>query len=182
MGERIGIVRRTWTRRGGADPSGRVHPRFDLGFVSSRELSGQRVADHLGRGRRRPALQRAGTFRAATIQRRCDRARVCPTARPPNASLDSTKIGQTPVLLDLIGGLPFRFALALRSSRTGARSRGAGIVRISNPGCYATAMQLAIAPMRDLLDGPFNASVSPGIPARGRALGAQQPANCFATT
>ena len=29
-----------------------------------------------------------------------------------------------------------------------------GQKRISNPGCYATAMQLALAPMRELLDGP----------------------------
>src|SRR3546814_11330042 len=34
------------------------------------------------------------------------------------------------------------------------RARYAGQKRISNPGCYATAMQLAIAPMIDVLDGP----------------------------
>lgn len=34
------------------------------------------------------------------------------------------------------------------------RNRYAGQRRISNPGCYATAMQLAIAPMQDLLAGP----------------------------
>jgi N-acetyl-gamma-glutamyl-phosphate reductase len=33
------------------------------------------------------------------------------------------------------------------------RTRYAGQRRISNPGCYATAMQLAIAPMQDLLAG-----------------------------
>src|SRR5690606_28151816 len=34
------------------------------------------------------------------------------------------------------------------------RAGHAGRRRISNPGCYATAMQLAIAPMLDLLEGP----------------------------
>ncbi|HEY0662725.1 MAG TPA: N-acetyl-gamma-glutamyl-phosphate reductase, partial [Lysobacter sp.] len=34
------------------------------------------------------------------------------------------------------------------------RDRYAGQRRISNPGCYATAMQLAIAPMLDMLAGP----------------------------
>ena len=34
------------------------------------------------------------------------------------------------------------------------RGRYSGQRRISNPGCYATAMQLAIAPMRDVLVGP----------------------------
>ena len=34
------------------------------------------------------------------------------------------------------------------------RTRYAGQRRISNPGCYATAMQLAIAPMLGVLDGP----------------------------
>mgnify|MGYP006185065871 CR=1 FL=1 len=36
------------------------------------------------------------------------------------------------------------------------RTRGSapGATRISNPGCYATAMQLAVAPMRAALAGP----------------------------
>jgi N-acetyl-gamma-glutamyl-phosphate reductase common form len=34
------------------------------------------------------------------------------------------------------------------------RARIAGARRIANPGCYATAMQLALAPMLPLLDGP----------------------------
>jgi N-acetyl-gamma-glutamyl-phosphate reductase len=34
------------------------------------------------------------------------------------------------------------------------RSALSGAPRISNPGCYATAMQLAIAPLVSLLDGP----------------------------
>ncbi|MEM7081407.1 MAG: N-acetyl-gamma-glutamyl-phosphate reductase [Pseudomonadota bacterium] len=34
------------------------------------------------------------------------------------------------------------------------RAQAAGHTRISNPGCYATAMQLALYPIRDLLDGP----------------------------
>ncbi|HEX7770628.1 MAG TPA: N-acetyl-gamma-glutamyl-phosphate reductase, partial [Dokdonella sp.] len=34
------------------------------------------------------------------------------------------------------------------------RGRYAGQRRIANPGCYATAMQLAIAPLRDELAGP----------------------------
>lgn len=34
------------------------------------------------------------------------------------------------------------------------RAQAPGQKRISNPGCYATAMQLALAPFVDLLDGP----------------------------
>lgn len=34
------------------------------------------------------------------------------------------------------------------------RARIAGATRISNPGCYATAMQLALAPVASLLEGP----------------------------
>ena len=34
------------------------------------------------------------------------------------------------------------------------RAQYTGQRRISNPGCYATAMQLAIAPMANVLDGP----------------------------
>ncbi len=34
------------------------------------------------------------------------------------------------------------------------RERWRGEKRISNPGCYATAMQLSIAPLKDLLAAP----------------------------
>lgn len=44
---------------------------------------------------------------------------------------------------DWVYGQPERF-----------RDRIRGAKHISNPGCYATAMQLAIAPLRHLLDGP----------------------------
>jgi N-acetyl-gamma-glutamyl-phosphate reductase len=42
-------------------------------------------------------------------------------------------------------GQPERLRAALRAAR-----------RIANPGCYATAMQLALAPLVPLLDGPAN--------------------------
>ena len=51
------------------------------------------------------------------------------------------------------------------------RERYRGERRISNPGCYATAMQLALAPVAELLDGPAQCFGVSGysVPARPRA-------------
>ena len=49
------------------------------------------------------------------------------------------------------------------------RKRYAGQRRISNPGCYATAMQLAIAPMRDHLRGPVQCFGVSGFSGAGTA-------------
>lgn len=129
-----------------------AHPRFDLAFVSSREREGQRVADH------EPAV--TGDLRYV--------------------NLDATAVagqGVDAVVLALPNGLAGGFVAALDAAAPGTvivdlsadyrfdaawhyglpeltRARAAGRRRISNPGCYATAMQLAVAPMRGRLAGP----------------------------
>ena len=129
-----------------------AHPGFELAAVSSRELEGQRVGDHVsGYG---------GDLRYASL---------APDALPalgldawvlamPNGKSDAfvdalAAAGADPVIVDLSAdhrfddgwyyGLP-------ELTRDGCEGRR----RIANPGCYATAMQLAIAPMLGLLDGP----------------------------
>jgi N-acetyl-gamma-glutamyl-phosphate reductase len=49
------------------------------------------------------------------------------------------------------------------------RQRYTGQRRISNPGCYATAMQLAIAPMLNALDGPVQCFGVSGYSGAGTA-------------
>jgi N-acetyl-gamma-glutamyl-phosphate reductase common form len=129
-----------------------AHPGFEIAFVSSREREGQRLADH------EPAY--AGELRYVAL----DAAGVAASgvdavvlglpnglAAPYVAAIDAVAPGM--VVLDLSAdfrfdpgwtyGLPERYRAVL-----------AGAKRISNPGCYATAMQLALAPVLDLLDGP----------------------------
>ena len=129
-----------------------THPRFQLAFVSSRERAGQRLADH------EPAY--TGDLRyvnldagAAAGQGADALVLALPNgmAAPFVAALDA-KAPRT-VVVDLSADYRFddRWHYGL-PERT--RAAAPGETRISNPGCYATAMQLAVAPMRAALAGP----------------------------
>jgi len=128
------------------------HPHFGLAFVSSRERAGQRVAEHVAgyegtllysnpEPADLPAMEADGLVLAL-----------------PNGKADAyvvalDSIGNGPVIVDLSADYRFDpdwyYGLPELT-----RDRYNGQRRISNPGCYATAMQLAIAPMRDVLVGP----------------------------
>ena len=133
------------------------HPRFDLAFVSSRELDGQCVADHVDawRGDLRyssPAYQDLPGQGADALVLALPNGKAAACVQAFDAAGVDPGFIQ-PVIVDLSAdyrfdddwyyGLPELTRAAYRGQR-----------RISNPGCYATAMQLAIAPMRDVLEGP----------------------------
>lgn len=128
------------------------HPGLEIAFVSSRERAGQSLADHVAGYR--------GVLRYV--------------APDPDAVADAAA---DIVVLALPNGMaaPYVAALDARSTRTVAldlsadhrfdddwfyglpelnRGQAPGRTRISNPGCYATAMQLAIAPLREFLAQP----------------------------
>jgi N-acetyl-gamma-glutamyl-phosphate reductase len=128
------------------------HPDFELDFVVSRELAGQAVSAQV------PAYRGAAHYEnldAAAIAARGADAVVL--ALPNDKSGDFVRAidaaAPATVLVDLSAdhrfddvwfyGLPELY----RGGYDGQR-------RIANPGCYATAMQLAIAPIKALLDGP----------------------------
>ncbi len=129
-----------------------AHPRLQLAFVSSRELAGKRLADH------HPEYQ--GELHYENL----------------DADAVAAK-GVDAVILALPNGLAAPFVAALRAAKPDTviidlsadyrfdgqwyyglpeltRGRYQGQKHISNPGCYATAMQLAIHPLLDLLAGP----------------------------
>ncbi len=129
------------------------HAHFELAYVSSRELDGQRVADRVAgfQGNLRYGAPELTTLPglgadAVVLALPNGKAGTCIDAFDADA-------GKAPVIVDLSAdhrfdagwyyGLPELTRDAYRGQR-----------RISNPGCYATAMQLAIAPMLDLLEGP----------------------------
>lgn len=128
------------------------HPRFELAFVSSRERDGQRLADH------EPAY--AGELRYSNLDAAAaagQGADALVLALPNGmaagfvAALDTA--GASPVVVDL--SADYRFDAAWHYGLPElTRAHAASARRISNPGCYATAMQLAVAPMRDVLAGP----------------------------
>lgn len=129
-----------------------AHPRFELAFVSSRERDGQRLAEY------EPAftgeLRYSNLDTAAAAGQGADALVLAlPNGMAAGfvAALDAA--GANPVVVDL--SADYRFDAAWHYGLPElTRARAAGARRISNPGCYATAMQLAVAPMRDALAGP----------------------------
>lgn len=128
------------------------HPAIELAFVSSRELAGQRVAEH------NPAY--SGTLCYESLDAGAVAAKgvdavvlALPNglAAPFVAAIDAVR-PQT-VIVDLSADYRFDPSWYYGLPEL-TRSRAAGKTRIANPGCYATGMQLAIAPMRDVLAGP----------------------------
>lgn len=129
-----------------------AHPGFEIAFVSSREREGQRLADH------EPAYR--GELRYSAL----DAAGVAGSgvdavvlglpnglASPYVAAID-THAPRT-AIVDLSADFRFDSSWAYGLPERN-RAALAGATRISNPGCYATAMQLALAPVLDLVDGP----------------------------
>ncbi len=121
------------------------HPELELALVVSRELDGQRVSTHVG----------------------VDAGALCYERLEP---IEITERGIKVVVLALPNGRAGRFVEALEQRAPDTlivdlsadyrfdaawyyglpeltRNRYTGQRRISNPGCYATAMQLAIAPL-----------------------------------
>ncbi|HET8941348.1 MAG TPA: N-acetyl-gamma-glutamyl-phosphate reductase [Rudaea sp.] len=128
------------------------HPRLHLSFVSSRELVGKSVADHVD------------GFEAELSYENLDAAGVA--AKDTDA-----------VVLALPNGAAARYVAQIDESNPQCiivdlsadhrfdnawyyglpeltRAHACGKRRIANPGCYATAMQLAIAPLKDRLAAP----------------------------
>jgi N-acetyl-gamma-glutamyl-phosphate reductase len=136
-----------------------AHPHIELAFVSSRELDGQRVADHVEECR---GELRYENLDAEVVAARGADAVVLALpngkAAPYVEAIDNAH-PQT-VIVDLSADYRFddRWYYGLpeltRADYHGGR-------RISNPGCYATAMQLAIAPLKlDLASPPACFGVS----------------------
>jgi len=144
------------------------HPGFELAFVSSRELDGQRVADHIDgvAGDVRysaPPLDALPALDADAVVLALPngKAGACVAAFDGNAS--------SPVIVDLSADHRFDGAWHYGLPELTRTTSPIGAKRISNPGCYATAMQLAIAPMRDALEGPVQCFGVSGYSGAGTA-------------
>ncbi len=129
-----------------------AHPGFELGFVSSRELDGQRVSDHV------PEFGGDLRYRNIAHEDLGAEAVDAYVLALPNgkaaACVANIEAGNPDaVVVDLSADYRFDdgWYYGLPELTRGAYF---GQRRISNPGCYATAMQFAIAPMRDALAGP----------------------------
>ncbi len=128
------------------------HPHLQLAFVSSRELAGQGVTEHIAEFNGELCYEKLDAAAVAAEQ-----ADVVVLALPngnaePYVAAIQTSRPET-LIVDISAdyrfdntwyyGLPELYRDKYRGQR-----------HISNPGCYATAMQLAIAPLQDLLAAP----------------------------
>lgn len=128
------------------------HRQLELAFVSSRELAGQPVADH--------SDAYAGPLHYENLDPDAAAAKGADAvilalpngkAEPYVKAIDATA-PQT-IIVDLSADYRFDPGWYYGLPEL-TRGKYAGQRRISNPGCYATAMQLAIAPLLDQLAGP----------------------------
>jgi N-acetyl-gamma-glutamyl-phosphate reductase common form len=128
------------------------HPQLELAFVASRERAGQEVDDHHPEAA--AGLRYSDASPGALVAARLDAVVMAlpnGAAAPYVAAIDAA--APDTVVLDLSADHRFDDAWYYglpELTRTGYH----GQRRIANPGCYATAMQLAIAPMRGHLAGP----------------------------
>ncbi|HST27328.1 MAG TPA: N-acetyl-gamma-glutamyl-phosphate reductase, partial [Rudaea sp.] len=129
-----------------------AHPALELAFVSSRELDGLRVSEHCD--------AYAGDLRyenldpATVADKRADvtimalpNGKALPYVHAIDAAAPET------LILDLSADYRFdkNWYYGLPEL---TRGHWGGQRRVSNPGCYATAMQLSIAPLKGLLAAP----------------------------
>ena len=129
-----------------------AHARFELALVSSRERDGELLREH------HPEVAGDLRYRNVTPAQLAEEPLDAVVLALPNgmavdyvAALDAA--GADPVIVDL--SADYRFDAAWHYGLPElTRGDAPGRRRISNPGCYATAMQLAIAPLRALLEGP----------------------------
>ncbi|MEL7486891.1 MAG: N-acetyl-gamma-glutamyl-phosphate reductase [Pseudomonadota bacterium] len=128
------------------------HPELMLAYAGSREFAGRRVAEIA------PEIHDDIEFEAldaaAAAERRADAVIL---ALPDGAAAGYVEAIEQAAshrrIIDLSADYRFddewTYGLPERNRAALLRAR-----RIANPGCYATAMQLAVAPMLDMLSGP----------------------------
>jgi N-acetyl-gamma-glutamyl-phosphate reductase len=128
------------------------HPSLELAFVSSRELDGERVSDHVDEFAGELRYENLGA--EAVAVRGADAVIL---ALPNGKSPDYVKLlgenAPATIIVDLSADHRFDDAWYYGLPEL-TRKTYKGEKRISNPGCYATAMQLAIAPLKDQLAAP----------------------------
>lgn len=129
-----------------------AHPGFELAFVTSRELAGQPLSAHVD-GYQGPLLfsrlehEDVASAGADAVVLALPNDKSAPIVAAIDAMVPGT------VIVDLSADHRFDAGWHYGLPEL-TRVDAAGRTRIANPGCYATAMQLAIAPVADRIVGP----------------------------
>jgi N-acetyl-gamma-glutamyl-phosphate reductase/acetylglutamate kinase len=129
------------------------HPNMDLKHVSSRELAGQKLQGY----EKRPITYE--NLSPDDVRKMEERGEIdCWVMALPNGVckpfVDAVNEGKKQsVIVDLSADYRFDSGWTYGLPELVARADIAKATRISNPGCYATAAQLGIAPLVPYLDG-----------------------------
>lgn len=128
------------------------HPQLELAFVSSRELAGQPVSAHIEGFAGELRYENLGHEQVAA---RGTDAVILALPNGKAGDIVAALETQAPdtVVVDLSADYRFNEDWYYGLPEL-TRASYAGQKRISNPGCYATAIQLSIAPLLDRLAGP----------------------------
>lgn len=128
------------------------HPSLELAFVSSRELEGQRVDAH--------NEAYAGELRYESLDPQAvagKRADVVILALPNGNAVRYVEaidaVAPATLIVDLSADYRFDNTWYYGLPEL-TRDKWRGERRISNPGCYATAIELTVAPLKDVLAAP----------------------------
>ncbi|HET7269266.1 MAG TPA: N-acetyl-gamma-glutamyl-phosphate reductase [Oleiagrimonas sp.] len=129
-----------------------AHPALELAFVSSRELDGQRVSDHSD------AYDGELCYEALPPEAVAAKAADIVILALPNGKSEpfvDAVMAATPdaVIVDISADHRFEEDWYYGLPEL-TRDTWRGEKRVANPGCYATAMELSIAPLKDLLAAP----------------------------
>ncbi|KAL6710843.1 hypothetical protein ACN47E_007900 [Coniothyrium glycines] len=130
------------------------HPNMDLRHVSSRELKGKKLEGYTKRNITYENLS------PEDVKRMADKGEVdCWVMALPNGVckpfVDAINDSSKPdaVIIDLSADYRFDDSWTYGLPETVDRSKLANANRVANPGCYATAAQLGIAPLLDFIGG-----------------------------
>lgn len=131
------------------------HPNMDLRHVSSRELKGQKLA---GYDKREITYE---NLLAEDVRRMADRGDIdCWVMALPNGvckpfveAINASNKGREQLIVDLSADYRFDSKWTYGLPELITRSNIAKATRIANPGCYATAAQIGIAPLVPHLGG-----------------------------
>lgn len=129
-----------------------AHPSFELAFVSSRELDGQRVDAHDDAFR--GELRYGNLDPQAVAAKRADVVILAlpnSKAAPYVSAIDT--VAPDTLVVDLSADHRFDKTWYYGLPEL-TRGKWRGERRISNPGCYATAIELTVAPLKDVLAAP----------------------------
>jgi N-acetyl-gamma-glutamyl-phosphate reductase len=129
-----------------------AHPYFELNFVASREREGQYLSEHepVADGSLRysnPTVAEAAALGVDAL------VLALPNGKAAGFVAAVDEIAPDTVVLDLSADHRFDDAWYYGLPEL-TRAKAAGAKRIANPGCYATAMQLALAPLCDEMAAP----------------------------